>query len=248
MQGVTSDGGKFKVTSELPHVARSAVEELVISIRQFIHTENLGVGDGLPSERELCERFETSRNTVREAMRMLKAYGLVEVRPKVGATIIDNRMARAFDLFSLNVMDVSRKMFSDVQGMRSLLEVASVDTLLDRVSNIDLIELQHINSELQSVQSIEAGGEIDFRFHVRLLSILENRAILDVFQIIKPVVIRIMQNGKTLADFNVRVFGEHMDILEALEARDRISYQYSAQRHLKSGMAIFDEEHEMNEA
>jgi DNA-binding FadR family transcriptional regulator len=69
--------------TEAKPAAASAVEDIVAAIRDMIDGENLGIGDSLPSERELCERFATSRNTVREAMRMLKAYGVVTVRPKI---------------------------------------------------------------------------------------------------------------------------------------------------------------------
>ena len=69
----------------------SAVDQVVAQIRDLIEADGLTVGDKLPTERELCDRFTTSRNTVREAMRMLKAYGIVDVRPKVGATIVDHR-------------------------------------------------------------------------------------------------------------------------------------------------------------
>ena len=96
----------------------SAVDAMVAGIRGMIAAGGLGVGDSLPTERELCERFSTSRNTVREAMRILKAYGLVEVRPKVGATITDNRMARALELFSFDFPHISRETFADVQGFR----------------------------------------------------------------------------------------------------------------------------------
>ena len=48
----------------------SAVDQVVSQIRELIDTDGLTVGDKLPTERELCERFAISRNTVREAMRM----------------------------------------------------------------------------------------------------------------------------------------------------------------------------------
>jgi len=54
----------------------SAVDDTVARIRALIAEKGLGVGDSLPTERELCERFATSRNTVREAMRILKASGV----------------------------------------------------------------------------------------------------------------------------------------------------------------------------
>ena len=42
----------------------SAVDDLVAKIRSLISDEGLKVGDNLPTERELCERFQASRNTV----------------------------------------------------------------------------------------------------------------------------------------------------------------------------------------
>src|SRR5690606_19667292 len=104
----------------------SAVETVVDGIRTLIDDRNLGVGDALPSERELTEMFSSSRNTVREAMRILKAYGLVDVRPKVGAVIIDRRMDAVFDLYSFNSLDLSRQTFLDTQGFRRLIEVGGI--------------------------------------------------------------------------------------------------------------------------
>ena len=105
-----------------PRPQGTAVDTLVQSIRTLMREGNLGVGDHLPTERELGERFAAGRNTVREALRTLKAYGLIEVRPKVGAIVIDRSVEAAFDLFAFN-MDVSRETFADVQGFRRLVEV-----------------------------------------------------------------------------------------------------------------------------
>ena len=109
----------------------SAVDHVLAELRAMIADGGLKVGDRLPTERELCERFSASRNTVREAMRMLKAFGVVEVRPKVGATIVDQRMNRAFDLFSFNVTEISRQTFDDIQGFRELIETGAVMQIFD---------------------------------------------------------------------------------------------------------------------
>jgi GntR family transcriptional regulator, transcriptional repressor for pyruvate dehydrogenase complex len=219
--------------------ARSAVERLVLEIRAMIDSEVLRVGDALPSERELCERFATSRNTVREAMRMLKAYGVVDVRPKVGATIIDNRMARALDLFSFNTIEISRKSFADIQGFRTLIEVNSVDAMFDKVTDEHLDALNAANSAMGNAETIAAASEADFNFHIGLVTILDNAALIEIYRIMKPVIIRIMENGKSRHDFRTSTVEQHNAVVEALKARDRISYQYALQLHLNMGLSIF---------
>ncbi|MGV8856371.1 MAG: FadR/GntR family transcriptional regulator [Devosia sp.] len=222
--------------------ARSAVESLVLQIRALIDSEHLRVGDALPSERELCERFSTSRNTVREAMRMLKAYGVVEVRPKSGATIIDNRMARAFDLFSFNTIEISRKSFADIQGFRSLVEVNSVEALFDRLTDADLTALIAANHAMGGAESIEEASEADFSFHLSLVQILDNAALMEIYRIMKPVIIGIMEKGKSRQDFHTNTFAQHQAVIDGLRTRNRISYQYALQHHLNIGFDTFGEQ------
>lgn len=219
----------------------SAVDAMVANIRRLISEQGLGVGDSLPTEREMCERFQASRNTVREAMRILKAYGVVTVRPKVGATIIDDRMERALDLFSFNTLDISRRTFTDIQGFRNLIEVGSVDEIFDLMRPNDIAELHTINEQLRSAASISEASEMDFRFHLRLVAILDNRAVLDVYRIMKPVILRIMERGKDLRDFTGPTFEQHSAVVEALAVRDRIRYQYALQSHLKIGITAFQD-------
>jgi DNA-binding FadR family transcriptional regulator len=56
-------------------------QNIVDQIEQAVLDGRLQVGDLLPSERELQTRFETSRGTLREALRVLEQKGLLEIRP-----------------------------------------------------------------------------------------------------------------------------------------------------------------------
>ncbi len=224
--------------------ADSAVDAVVRQIRELIAEEGLKVGDSLPTERELCARFSASRNTVREAMRILKAYGMVEVRPKVGATITDNRMSRAFELFSFNTMEVSRKTFADVQAFRDLIEVGAADRIIERLGDRDVGELHRINVRLSGIQDLQEASEVDFYFHLRLVSILGNDTILDVYSVMKPIVLRIMQKGKTRRTFKTQTYAEHEGVVDALAARDLLSFQYRLRNHLMTGFKFFNEEME----
>lgn len=220
----------------------SAVDQVLAQIRELIVEGGLKVGDKLPTERDLCERFSSSRTTVREAMRMLNAFGVVEVRPKVGATIVDQRMNRAFDLFSFNVDEISRKTFDDIQGFRELIETGSVLQILAAIRQGDLDELHAINRDMVRAKTVVEASEHDLRFHTRLVSIIGNKSILDIYRIMTPVILRIMQRGKTRRTIEGETFHEHEGILQAVEKHDGLGFQYLMRTHLRSGLATFEEE------
>lgn len=221
------------------HLADSAVESVVAAIRSLIDGRNLGVGDPLPSERELCEMFTSSRNTVREAMRILKTYGVVEVRPKVGAVIIDRRMDAVFDLYSFNTLELSRQTFLDTQGFRQLIEVGSIDTLFAKATAEDVAALRALNDAMNNEQTVERAALQDFRFHSRLIAILDNRQIGEMYRIMKPVMLKIMENGVSRRKFGGENYSEHAAIVDALEARNRFAYQHLVSMHLEAGLALF---------
>jgi GntR family transcriptional regulator, transcriptional repressor for pyruvate dehydrogenase complex len=219
---------------------RSVVDDVVAQMRELISERGLTVGDQLPTEKELCEAFGASRNTVREAMRILKAYGVVKVRQKVGATIVDNRMSSAMEMFSFNVMEISRDTFSDIQGFRCLLEVSSVEELFDKITDEDIGDLRDINAKFLTTEGVEFAAEQDFLFHTRLIQVLRNKAILDVYGLMKPVILRIIQKGKTRRTFENDTYREHEEVIDAIAARDRIAYQYLMKTHLEAGYAHFN--------
>src|SRR5215472_17965486 len=53
-------------------------EEIVTQVRASIANGELRPGDRLPSERELAERFQVSRASIREALTALQVMGLLE--------------------------------------------------------------------------------------------------------------------------------------------------------------------------
>jgi len=52
-------------------------QAIIDQIKEVIFQKKLTIGDKLPSERQLMEQFETSRVTVREALRTLEYSGIL---------------------------------------------------------------------------------------------------------------------------------------------------------------------------
>lgn len=67
-------------------------------LRRQILSGELSSGERLPGERELAQRYETNRNTLREAVRMLEQARLVTVRHGQGVTVADFRRTGTLEL------------------------------------------------------------------------------------------------------------------------------------------------------
>jgi GntR family transcriptional regulator len=62
--------------------------QIAEDLRQKIESGELGHGDQLPTELELREQYDASRNTVRDAVKSLASRGLIETRPGQGTFVI----------------------------------------------------------------------------------------------------------------------------------------------------------------
>lgn len=215
----------------------SAVDEVVARIRALIRERGLGVGDVLPSEIELADMFASSRNTVREAFRTLKAYGIAESRQKLGAVLTDQHQNAMRDLFAF-AMDISADAFQDIQGYRRLTEMNLFDLLVDHLTAERLADIEAVNAAILGAGGAEEASELDFRFHMRLVEAAENRTLTETYGMLKPVIQRLMMAGKSKRSTLKSVFSEHQAIIEALRSKDRIAYAYHMDRHLSAGLVF----------
>lgn len=81
----------------------SAVETAFQGLRQMMATGQLQAGQRFPIESELCAALGVSRSSLREAVRMLAALGVVEVRQGAGTYVSQLRAADIVRSLSLTV-------------------------------------------------------------------------------------------------------------------------------------------------
>lgn len=108
--------------------SRKMFLEIVKQLRQLIQDENIAVGGKLPSERELAERLQVGRSTVREALRSLELLGLIETRRGEGTFLSDFRKHQLVELLSTFILQDSRSK-KDVHKTMQALEKDAIRTI-----------------------------------------------------------------------------------------------------------------------
>lgn len=221
--------------TELDTVRTSAVDRLVEEIRGHVARRGLRVGDALPTERELGEMFRASRNTVREALVILRAYGLIDTRPKVGAVISGAHGEAVRRLFAVH-NGISTDSFRDLQGFRRIVEIGVGDHIILHATEADLDVLQAVNDRILSAVGVDDLARADYDFHEAIIALSGNRTALSTYRLLRPVILDLMRVGKNARPVQANTHETHAQIIAALRARDRVAYAYLISRHLDYGL------------
>lgn len=221
------------------HEKSSAVDRLVEEIRELISLQRLGIGDALPTERELSERFQAGRNTVREALQVLRAYGIVESRPKVGAVISGGHGEALRRLFAFH-SGISPHSFRDLQGFRRIVEIGVGEHIILTATDADLDRLEAINSGLLGAGSVEEAARCDYDFHAAIVELAGNRTTVAAYNMLRSVIEEVMRLGKAERPVHAVTHRAHAEIVDALRRRDRIAYVYLMNLHLEFGLRFVE--------
>lgn len=99
--------------------------QIVRELRLLIQAENIKPGGKLPSERELAERLQVGRSTVREGLRSLELLGLIETKRGEGTFLTDYRKHKLVDVLATFILQDSRAV-EDVDITREIHEKEAI--------------------------------------------------------------------------------------------------------------------------
>lgn len=197
--------------------------EIVEQIKAAVAAGHLTPGDKLPSERELTERFRVSRVTVRDALRILEATGLIEIRVGArGGAFVTSPAPQLVGEGFANMLLLSSLTPAHVTEARFVFELGMIPLICQRATKEDIAELRAI---CEKGQAALAAGNYDVamsaEFHTRLARSTHNGAIeliVDSFQ--GPLLMSLMKAKERAPEMGKRGVKEHLALVEAVEARD----------------------------
>ena len=190
---------------------------IIIGIRELINYKNLEPGDKLPSERMLSEKFEVSRNNVREAIQKLEFYGLLKSRPQSG-TFVANIGVTALNGMIEDILRLEEPDFKSLVETRILLELKTARLAALRRTDEDLVQIKEAMEAYKTkVLNGEDAVQEDLLFHLAIAKASGNSSMNRFMLIITPQIITNFEKyhvcDKGLAQEGIK---EHQDVFDAI--------------------------------
>ena len=210
-------------------------EAIVDQIKTLIRTNRLRPGDRLPSERELCERMGVSRVTVREALRILEAGGLVEIRVGArGGAFVTTPSSERLGAGLADLIQLAPVTAVDVTEARLVFELGIIPMIVERATGDDVEKLRRLTDEhITALRQGEYTMAKSAEFHVRLAACTHNAAIeMLVHSFHGPLLMSLREAATAAPLMGQRGVYEHRDLVEAIAARDVAAGAEIMHRHL----------------
>jgi DNA-binding FadR family transcriptional regulator len=210
-------------------------EAIVEQIRNLIRTEQLRPGDRLPSERDLGERMGVSRVTVREAMRVLEAGGLIEIRVGArGGAVVTTPSSTKIGSGLADLISLSPLTAAEVTEARQVFELGIIPLVVERATDDDIAELREMVATHQAaLKHGEYSMAMSAAFHARVAACTHNAAIeMLVHSFHGPLLMSLREAQVAAPLMGVRGTNEHRDFVEAVAKRDEARAEEIMRVHL----------------
>ena len=196
---------------------------IVDQIRLLMRQGQLQPGDRLPAERELCEHFGVSRVTVREALRVLEANGLVEIRVGArGGAFVRSPSKERVGEGILDYLTMSSVTSEDVTELRMVLELGIIPLVCERATEEDiedLLALCHRAREALAAGTYDMSMSVEF--HTRVAHAAHNGAIELLLPSLQgPLLMSLEEAQQVAPEMGRKGTQEHLAFVEAVRDRE----------------------------
>lgn len=198
-------------------------DQIVEDLRRQILSGALPDGARLPAERELASHYDVSAPTIREAVRVLTAMGLLSTRNGSRTTVT----ARGDVLLAMSIASVVQfeKMTArDVLGLLGALNAYAAEQAVERASEEDIAELRAAAEQTAENDDAKAGWAALKHYFVTLSAISHNPLLAALCRFITEVQValaaELSSGGREGPRLAGSMYKARIEIAEAIAQRD----------------------------
>ncbi len=215
------------MTKPIPSMAEEAANKII----QFITTNQMLPGDKMPTEAVLTVKLGVSRSTVREAIKILSARNILEIRQGSGA-FISPRRGVPDDPLGLTFIYDDDLLAVDLLDVRTMIEPRAA--MLAAINGTDE-QCQRLLDQCTVVENLIKNDEnyidADIELHKLICEASGNRILINLSYILHTSVKKtFVATSDALRDNNTFVY--HRQTVEAIARHDALSAYNSMMCHV----------------
>jgi GntR family galactonate operon transcriptional repressor len=227
------------LTGEAPSKPRrSTVHDTVVNmLGSRILGGEYASGDALPREDELCDMLGVSRTSVREAVKVLSAKGLVAARRRAGVRVLPRSDWRLLDPIVLSwhpAIQDDQELLAGLLEARRIVEPAAAELAARRATAADLAEIERAYEIMQGgiPHDLAAVCQGDLAFHKAVIAASHNVVLSGLVGMLEAALRATFLVTNPLMEAQSRALSAHRAVLEAIRIRDTAGARLSMNRLL----------------
>ena len=205
-------------------------EQVQEQIFQYILKTPVALGDRLPNEFELGEKFGVGRSTVREAVKLLVSRGILEVRRGSGTYVVSTTPVD-MDPLGLGAVEDKMALAMDLVNVRMILEPGIAEMAAMNATARDVERLRELCAVIE--QKIETGEnyiEEDIAFHTAVAKCSGNMVVEQLVPIIDTAVMMFV--NVTHRKLTQETIMTHRAVTDAIAERDPMGAKSAMMMHM----------------
>lgn len=213
-------------------------EYIIDELRAFITRNNLKEGDKLPAEKELAEKLQTSKGSLREALRMLEIAGLVNVIPGKGIFVRNSTGDLIVPLPAW--ITSNKKEISKHFEARLIIEPEIAALAAQRISKkqIRTIEQNILRQEGCVQDDIVSMINADIEFHRLVAEAAGNETLSMLMNSLSRLSFHGWKAALRVKNRNSTAVREHRHIMDCLTEHDDTAARASMREHMLTSIQL----------
>jgi len=211
-------------------------------ITNKILTGELHPGDKLPTEIELTNQLDISRNSVREAIKMLTFMGILEIRRGEGTFVCKKMRSSVINPLLMSLMFEERTA-KELVELRLLLDISVIPKIIYNLTDEDIKSLKNAN-ELMYLESKKPNYdkdyllELDINFHRVYHSLAKNRLLLKIYETVYMLFATSVK--ESLNKDPEYAYISHKDLIKAIEEKDSERIENNLRESLSEWVKVLE--------
>ena len=223
-----------------PVGGQSVVNKIVDNITNAIINGELNPGDKIPTEAELSESMGVGRNSVREAIKVLEAYGVVHIKRAEGTFVSQEYDSRMIYPVLYGII-LQKDSTSQIVELRKVIDVGLLQLAVDKLKSksLEQTQMEAIEKAMEELEyqaymekpQARSLYEADVQFHMAIVGITENVMLQSICSYVDKITrrSRMATIDRIFLDGEVENFLDlHRRIVKLLQDRDCLLYTSDA--------------------